>query len=195
MNIKTTIKQHPERNSVNEAAAFLKDGITVSVAFTDEGVPYIVPFTYHYSEEENALYLHGGLSSRALQSLITQPVVCAEVTMVDGMICSKSAKYFSVNYRSVMCWGKASVVEDTGEKAKHLKKMIERYHPNRTEGKDYFPAEERELNATLLVKIAITDMSAKQRSGGPKGPGDSDATVPGTSGVIEIASGISGYIK
>ena len=73
------------------------------------------------------------------------------------------------------------------EKAALFERMISRYHPGRTAGRDYEAASPQELMATAVVEVCIEEMSAKARRGGPKGPRDADPDAPGTCGVSDIA--------
>jgi nitroimidazol reductase NimA-like FMN-containing flavoprotein (pyridoxamine 5'-phosphate oxidase superfamily) len=91
-----------------------------------------------------------------------------------------------MNYRSVVCFGRANVIEDEAEQRTIFEAMTERYFPGRRAGVDYQPATAQQLAATLLVEIVIEEWSAKARRGGPRGPYDTDPTAPGTAGIVPL---------
>ena len=184
---KATIRQHSERNVPERAWEFLAQGQVAHVGFEQDGRPYVIPMLYHYGmDRPDRLYVHGGLSSRLIQHLATGVPVCATVTEIDGLVYSRDARYHSANYRSVMCFGYAHLVEDDELKQSMFVAMTSRYFPGRTPGRDYTIAPKAHLDATPVLEIVIEEMSAKMREGGPKGPRDADANAPGTSGVVEI---------
>ncbi len=183
----TSIRQHAERNVPDRAQEFLAQGSVAHVGFEQDGRPYVIPMLYHYAvDQPDRLYVHGGLSSRLIQHLATGVPVCATVTEVDGLVYSRDARYHSANYRCVMCFGHATLVEDDNVKQTMFAAMTSRYFPGRTAGRDYALAPKSHLDATPVLEIVIEEMSAKMREGAPKGPRDADANAPGTSGVVEI---------
>ena len=181
------IVQHSERNVTDEAPEILSGGIVAHVGFTESGRTYVIPVSYFYDiSKPDRIYIHGGQSSRLMNVLCSGQEVCIEVTQLQGLVYSRSAKYHSMNYRSVVCFGKGRNVVNLKEKAEILRHAIERYFPGRVEGKDYEKAPVEHLNATCLAEITIVEWSAKARDGGPRGPHDSDASAKGTSGVESI---------
>jgi hypothetical protein len=65
-----------------------------------------------------------------------------------------------------------------------LTELIGRYFPGRSAGTDYAHITEPELKATALVELRVEEMSAKGRSGGPRGPFDDDPDAPGNAGIV-----------
>jgi nitroimidazol reductase NimA-like FMN-containing flavoprotein (pyridoxamine 5'-phosphate oxidase superfamily) len=179
------IVQHAERGVPDEAAAILAAGLVAHVGFIAEGRPHVIPMTYQYAPSEpGVLYLHGSLSSRLLSTLAQGAPACVTVTLLDGVVFSKTAKYHSQNYRSVVCYGSARPVKERAIKAKMYEAMISRYTPGRIAGRDYIPAPDSDLDASAVIAFQIESWSAKARSGGPKGPHDADENSPGTCGVL-----------
>ncbi len=184
MSQRTTIKRHPERAVPDQAREILAHGVVAHLGFSVAEQPYVIPFTYHYDPAKpDRLYLHGSHASRTLRHLAKGGPVCVTVTTVQGLVYSRSAQYHSVNYESVVCFGTARVIDDIREKAELFEAMIGRYHEGRTAGRDYEAASEKELAAVAVVEVAIVEVSAKARTGGPKGPLDDDPDAPGTCGV------------
>jgi len=186
----TTIRQHPERSVADRAPEFLARGQVAHLGFEQNGRPYVIPMLYHYSPDRpDRLYVHGGLSSRTIQHLSSGVPLCATVTEIDGLVYSRDARYHSANYRCVMCFGRAHLMEDAAAKQSMFQAMTARYFPGRTAGSDYAAAPKAHLDATPVLEIVIEQISAKLREGGPKGPQDSDQRAPGSCGVVELRRG------
>lgn len=189
MNPKTQIKQHPERSVPKEYSSILAEGRFAHVGFCEEGIPYVIPFLYHYNPEKpDIIYLHGARSSRALRLLADGAPVCVTVTLLDGLVYSRTALHHSANYRSVMCFGAARRISKSGEKDALFRKMIKRYFAGRSSGKDYEVATAAQLDATELLEVQVNSWSAKARRGEANGPKDSDPNAPGSAGVIKMNS-------
>jgi nitroimidazol reductase NimA-like FMN-containing flavoprotein (pyridoxamine 5'-phosphate oxidase superfamily) len=115
--------------------------------------------------------------------------VSVGVTLVDGLVYSKTALYHSVNYESVVLFARAAVDQPAlPEQRRLLDAMIARYFEGRTAGVHYAVRPETHLEATAFVALRIGEWSAKRRQGGPKGPHDADPSVPGTAGVKPLIS-------
>lgn len=189
MNSKTRIRRHPERSVPKECKEILKDGRVAHVGFCQNGQPYVIPFSYYYNAEEpDRLYLHGAYASRALQCLAKGAQVCIEVTLIEGFVYSRTAIDHSINYRSVVCFGRARLITKNSEKAAIFEKMVFRYFPGRTAGCDYEDPSLAHLEGTALLEVKIEAWSAKARRGGPNGPKDSDKHTMGSAGVMVFNS-------
>ncbi len=183
----TTIRQHGERTVPRRAQEFLAQGYVAHIGFEQHGRPYVIPMLYHYdADRPERLYVHGGLTSRLISHLATGVPLCATVTALDGLVYSRDAKYHSANYRSVMCFGRARLLEDDEEKQAMFQAMTLRYCPGRRAGVDYAVAPKSHLDATPVLEIMIDEMSAKMREGGPKGPRDAEKNATGSCGVVEL---------
>ena len=132
------------------------------------------------------LYLHAAHVSRLIGRLQSGDPVCVTVTIVDGLVYSRTAKYHSMNYRSVVCFARAAA--DEGDRGDVLAAMVARYFPGREAGRDYEAAPSTHLDATGFVALEIEEWSAKARTGGPNGPRDSDPDAPGSAGVVQISA-------
>lgn len=186
MNARTSISRHPERGVPDEAADILAAGHVAHVGFVDDEQPYVIPLLYHYERDRrDRIWLHGARASRLQKRLADGRPVCVTVTLVDGVVASKDAKYHSANYRSVVCFGRARPVPER-EKAALFERMTERYFPGRALGADYAPATTGQLRGTSVLEVTIEEWSAKARRGGPRGPRDDDPGAPGTAGVHDL---------
>jgi nitroimidazol reductase NimA-like FMN-containing flavoprotein (pyridoxamine 5'-phosphate oxidase superfamily) len=186
-NMQTRIIQHSERSVVEEAQNILLAGQVAHVGFCLDQQPYVIPVSYHYdAEHPKSIYIHGGKTSRLMNVLCSGAPVCVEVTILDGLVYSRTAKYHSMNYRSAICFGRGRNIESLEEKSEILRHAVERYFPGRTEGQDYEKAPVEHLTATILAEVLIETWSAKARTGGPKGPTDDDPMAQGTAGVLSV---------
>jgi nitroimidazol reductase NimA-like FMN-containing flavoprotein (pyridoxamine 5'-phosphate oxidase superfamily) len=183
------IRRHPERAMPEQAAAILEQGRVAHIGFCVSGAPFVVPFTYQFdAAEPDRLHVHGAPASRALRQIAAGGPVCVTVTLLDDLVYSRSAKYHSVNYRSVVALGHAREIVDPVEKTAVLTRTILRYFQGREVGAHYAPASAAELRGTRLIEIRLEAWSAKVRTGGPLGPMDADPDAPGTAGVIPLGA-------
>jgi uncharacterized protein len=183
---RATIRVHPDRAVPDETAAILEAGLVAHVGFIDDGQPVVIPMTYHIEpDDRTTLYLHGGHHSRLMRLVGTGAPICVTVTIVDGLVYSRTALNHSVNYRSVVCFGHA-VPTPAETQPRVLEGLIARYFPGRTAGRDYAPPPATHLAATAFVAVHIDAASAKARRGGPTGPLDDDPTAFGTAGVQPV---------
>ena len=180
---RTRIKNHPERSVPEEAAEILSAGFVAHVGFIEDGLPYVIPLSYHYdSENPEKLYLHGSVRSRAMELLATGAPVCVTVTLTDGLVYSRKAMNHSMNYRSVVLFGTAREVTDHDEKFGLFDSMVQRYFPDRLLERDYNPPPASDLGVTSLVEVQVEEWSAKARRGGPTGPDDDNPEANGSAG-------------
>ena len=185
---RATVRAHADREVPEEAAVILAAGYVAHVGFVVESQPYVIPMTYQFDPAEaGRLYLHGAHHSRLMAHLAAGAQVCVTVTMVDGLVYSRSALYHSANYRSVVCFARSAAEPDTATSRRVLEAMIARYFPGRRAGRDYEAPSEAHLAATAFVALDIEEWSAKARRGGPKGPRDTDPISWGSAGVIPLS--------
>lgn len=184
---RTSLRVHPERSSPGEVASILRDGLIAHIGIADDAGPVVIPMTYHVaSDRPYTVYIHGAHHSRLMAYIASGKPVCLTVTMVDGLVYSRTALYHSMNYRSAVCFGTARVVDDPAEQLLVAEGLVTRYFPGRVVGVDCEAVPSQHVTATSWVALEITDASAKIRSGPPKGPRDNDPTALGTAGVIEF---------
>jgi uncharacterized protein len=183
---RTKLRVHPERAAPDEVASILEAGVVAHVALADHRGPVVIPMIYHFDRHvPRCLYLHGAPHSSLLEAAAQGVPMCVTVTLLDGLVYSRTALYHSVNYRSVVCFGRARLA-DSAESVPVLHALLRRYFPEREPGRDFEPMPNAHVDATVLLAMEIEDASAKARRGGPKGPRDGDATAPGSAGVIEL---------
>lgn len=162
---RTRLKRLPKRGAHDFAtvAAILDEGFFCHVGFVSNGQPYVIPTGY--GRKDRTLYIHGSFASRMLNELAKGIPLCLTVTLVDGLVLARSGFHSSVNYRSVVVLGKAGLVDEAQEKAAALEIISEQILPGRWA--DIRWPDRKELKATLVLKLAIDEASAKIRTGPP----------------------------
>ena len=184
---RTRIRNHPERAVPEQASEILAQGLVAHVGFVDDGIPYVIPLSYHYDKDApESIYLHGSIRSRAMKALASGAPVCVTVTLTDGLVYSRKAMNHSMNYRSVVLFGRGREVADEDEKFELFDSMVQRYFPGRMVGSDYNTPPPADLGVTALVEVAIEEWNGKRRLGPPTGPDDDDLDAPGSAGVVEL---------
>jgi len=139
----------------------LDEGFICHVGFNVEGQPFVIPTSYGRSGDQ--LYLHGSAASRMLRNLDSGIAVCVTVTLLDGLVLARSIFNHSMNYRSVVILGTATAVLDPEEKLAALRALSEHILPGRwAESRQ---PNEKELKATMALRLPIEEFSAKVRQG------------------------------
>jgi uncharacterized protein len=162
---RSRVKRHPERAHYDRESVFaiLDAALMCHIGYVIDGQPYVTP-TLFWREGER-LYWHGSSASRMLRNQAKGVPVCLTVAHVDGLILARCAFRHSLNYRAVMAFGTASIVDDPAEKEAGLNAFIERIYPGRTG--HMRPIAPQELKATSLMGMTIETASAKIRREGP----------------------------
>jgi len=161
--------------------AILDEGLIGHAAFCVDGQPYAIPMLYARDGEQ--LYMHGSPVSRLLQQLVHGVPMCFTVTLVDGLVLARSAFHHSINYRSVVVLGEASVVRDEHAKQEALRMIVDHVVAGRSD--DVRGPSERELKVTEVVCLPLREVSAKVRTGPPI-DGKDDYAIPAWAGEVPL---------
>lgn len=161
---RTTLHRHPERGSHDwaEIESVLDEGLFCHVGFVDDG-PVVIPS--NYGRMGKRLILHGSPASRMMKTLRSGRDVSIAVTLLDGLVLDASAFDHSMNYRSVVIFGRGTEVTDPAEKRAALDAIVEHIVPGRLP--HLRPMTDKEINATMVVSIPIDEASIKTRTGPP----------------------------
>ncbi|HSQ22835.1 MAG TPA: pyridoxamine 5'-phosphate oxidase family protein, partial [Pyrinomonadaceae bacterium] len=162
---RTTLKRLPKRGSHDREIinSILDEGFICHVGFAVEGRPFVIPTGYARADDK--LLIHGSQASRMLRTLSEGVDVCVAVTLLDGLVLARSAFHHSMNYRSVVIFGRATLVEDRARKISALFALSEHIIPNRWQ--DVREPNESELRQTTVLSLPIDEASAKIRTGPP----------------------------
>lgn len=161
--------------------AILDEALVAHVGFAIEGQPYVIP-TLHARVGEH-VYFHGSSASRTVRALATGASVCLTVTLLDGLVLARSAVHHSVNYRSVVLFGKAAAIEDATEKMAAIEAFTERLIPGRWD--EVRPPTAKELKAIRVLALPLDEASAKLRTGPPVDD-DEDYALDTWAGVVPL---------
>ncbi len=159
------IRRHPERGVYDRQRIFqiIDEALICHVAFVQEDQPFVIP-TLHARHNESVV-LHGASSSRLMKHLESGQEVSLAFTLLDGLVLARSVFSHSVNYRSVVLFGRGQRITSDEEKTIALRQFTEHIMPGRWA--DARPPTALELKATSVVRIPIELASAKIRQGPP----------------------------
>jgi len=159
----------------------LDEGFVCHVGFSVDGQPYVIPTLF--ARVGDAIYFHGSAASRMLRNVSEGISVCITVTLTDGFVLARSVFNHSMNYRSVVALGKAVHVDAPEEILETLHAFTEKILPGRW--KDARQPNEKELKATSVLRLPLTEVSAKIRVGPPEDDAP-DYALPIWAGVIPL---------
>jgi hypothetical protein len=180
---RTRLVREADRAVYDREAAYriLDEGFLCHVGFVTEGQPFVIPTSY--GRKDNCLFIHGSAASRMLRQVKEGVPVCITVTLLDGLVLARSIFNHSMNYRSVVVLGKATLVDDPAEKIEALRLLSEHIIPGRWA--DSRQPNERELKATSVLRVPIDEFSAKVRKG-PVVDDEEDYSFPTWAGVVPL---------
>lgn len=162
---RTTLKRLPQRGNYHRELInrILDEGFICHVGFIVDGQPFVIPTGY--ARVDDKLFIHGAQASRLLRALEKGIDLCLTVTLIDGLVLARSAFHHSMNYRSVVVFGRAAVVDERAEKMAALLALSEHMIPGRWA--DVRKPNERELQLTTVLSLPLKEASAKVRTGPP----------------------------
>jgi nitroimidazol reductase NimA-like FMN-containing flavoprotein (pyridoxamine 5'-phosphate oxidase superfamily) len=180
---RTTLKRLPQRGSYDRDVInqILDEGFVCHVGFAADGRPFVIPTGY--ARVGDRLFIHGSQASRMLRTLEQGIDVCVTVTLLDGLVLARSAFNHSMNYRSVVVFGNARVIDDPDEKLEALRTLSDHMIPGRWD--DVRQPNERELELTTVLSVSLTEASAKVRTGPPIDD-EEDYELPVWAGVVPL---------
>ena len=180
---RTRVVREPDRGIYDRDTLnhILDEAFLCHIGFVADGQPYVIPTSY--GRDGDVLYVHGSAASRMLRNLSQGIPVCITVTLLDGLVLARSVFNHSMNYRSVVILGTATLVDDPDEKLKALRALSEHILPQRWD--DVRQPNEKELKATSVLRVPIQEFSAKVRTGPPIDD-EPDYAFPTWAGVIPL---------
>jgi nitroimidazol reductase NimA-like FMN-containing flavoprotein (pyridoxamine 5'-phosphate oxidase superfamily) len=180
---RSRVLRRPKRAAYDEASVFaiLDAGLLAHVGYVIDGQPFVTPTSYW--REGRTLYWHGSVGGRGLQAQAEGVPVCVTVSHLDGLILARSGIAHSAQYRSVMAFGRARLIEDREAKRAAMNAFVDRLYPGRSGG--LRPTQDAELDAISVVAMTIEEAAAKVKAEGvARLPIDED--WPGWRGVIPV---------
>jgi uncharacterized protein len=160
------VKRLPERAAYDAETIYkiLDEALICHVGIAHDNQPFVIP-TIH-ARRGDSLLLHGATTSRLLNHIQAGNPICVATTLLDGLVVARGIFHNSMNYRSVVLFGVARVLQDPSEKYDALFALTERIMPGRWN--DARLPSKKELKGTTIVEMPIESATAKMRMGGPK---------------------------
>jgi uncharacterized protein len=176
------IRREPQRGRYDRETidAILDEALLCHLGFEVDGQPHVIP-TLH-ARVGDRLYVHGSAASRMLRHAVAGAPMCATATIFDGLVLARSVFNHSVNYRSVVVYGHAALV-DGGEKREALHALTEQLAPGRWD--DARQPTDQELKATWILSLPLDEASAKVRTGAEEDEPE-DLELPVWAGVVPV---------
>jgi uncharacterized protein len=155
------VRRVPNRGSYDKKVVYeiLDSSLVCHIAYVIDGRPYCTPTGFW--REGDHLYWHGSSASRMLRTQGKGIDVCLTVTHVDALVMARSGFHHSINYRAVMAFGHAHVVDDPNEKLKLMDNFVDRIYPGRS--RLIRQPTPQEFKATTMMSMVIDTASAKIR--------------------------------
>jgi nitroimidazol reductase NimA-like FMN-containing flavoprotein (pyridoxamine 5'-phosphate oxidase superfamily) len=180
---RTQVHRLPKRGVYDRDAVYriLDEGLVCHVGFVADGKPVVIPTGY--GRDGDTFYIHGSTASRMFRALGKGTDICVTVALVDGLVLARSAFHHSMNFRSVIIFGKASLLEDPVAKREALRIFTEHVMPGRWE--EIRQPTEKELQVTTVLAVPLEEVSAKVRTGPPIDD-EEDYMLPVWAGVLAL---------
>jgi nitroimidazol reductase NimA-like FMN-containing flavoprotein (pyridoxamine 5'-phosphate oxidase superfamily) len=180
---RTRVVREPHRGVYDRETIYkiLDEGFVCHVGFSREAQPFVIPTLY--ARVGDTIYFHGSAASRMLRGAASGIPVCITVTLIDGLVLARSVFNHSMNYRSVVALGKATLVDQPEEKLEALRAFTEKILPGRWD--DARQPNDKELKATSILQLPLTEVSAKIRSG-PVQDDEEDYILPVWAGIVPL---------
>ncbi|MFQ5553803.1 MAG: pyridoxamine 5'-phosphate oxidase family protein [Acidimicrobiia bacterium] len=165
----------------------IDEALICHVGIVHEGHPVVLP-TIH-ARVGSTLYFHGSPASRMLRSMRDGDEICVTITLIDGLVVARSAFHHSMNYRSVVVFGRPRIIEDGDEKLMALESITDHVLAGRWA--EARPMSDIERRGTLVAALDLGEASAKVRTGGPEDDAE-DYDLPIWAGVVplRVAAGV-----
>ena len=142
--------------------AFIKEAKVGHVATSVDGQPFLTPTIFWYDEENHQVVFHSNLAGRIRSNIETNPKVSMEASELGKLLPSNVALEFSLQFRSVVIFGTARIINDPIEAQRMLYGLLGKYFPAMTAGKEYREITEKELRATSIYAIKVEAWSGKE---------------------------------
>jgi uncharacterized protein len=156
------VRRRPNRGRYDRASVYdiLDAAMTCHIAYVIDGQPYCTPTAFW--REGDHLYWHGSSASRMLRNQSQGLPVCLTVTHMDAIVLARCGFNHSINYRSVMAYGTARLIEDREEKLRAMDAFVDRFFPGRATA--LRPPTAQEIKATSIVCMEMEQASGKIRA-------------------------------
>ncbi|GAB3477828.1 pyridoxamine 5'-phosphate oxidase family protein [Amycolatopsis cihanbeyliensis] len=181
---RTRLGRKKDRAATERAAlhTILDEALVCHLGMVVDGSPLVLPTGY--GRDGDTLYLHGSTGAASLRAAGGGVEVCVTVTLVDGIVYSRSVNNHSMNYRSAVVYGRPRVLTERQEKLRGLRVLTDHLAPGSWEHAR--EVNEKELAAVTVLALDLAEASAKVRSGDPADPPEDVHGVEAWAGVLPI---------
>jgi nitroimidazol reductase NimA-like FMN-containing flavoprotein (pyridoxamine 5'-phosphate oxidase superfamily) len=161
----------------------LDEALFCTISYSVDNQPFSIPTSFVRYEDK--IYIHGSVGSHFIRQIEKGIPVCITVMLVDDLVVAKSAFSHSVNYRSVVIFSKAEIIEDVEKKIESFEWLTNKIVPGSWE---YLrPVKNNEVKKTTALAFSLEEASAKMRSGMPLDE-EEDLDLPIWSGLIPLSN-------
>ncbi|MEM6796424.1 MAG: pyridoxamine 5'-phosphate oxidase family protein [Acidobacteriota bacterium] len=140
---------------------FLAEAPLGVLATSDAEGPSLNPNLFVYDPETRSIFLHTAHQGRTRDAVKEQPCVAFSAAHMGRLLPAESAVNFSVEYASVIVYGRASIVEERGPAKRALDLFMRKYAPQFEPGVDYRDTSDRDLARTSVLRIDVESWSGK----------------------------------
>ncbi len=183
---RTRLRRKPQRGSHDRAVidAIVDEALVCHLACVTPHGPLVLPTTH--VRVADRLFVHGSAVNGIMTALAGGIDACVAITLLDALVLARTAFHHSVNYRSVVVFGRAAAVEDPAEKRAALAALIDKVEPGRSSR--CRPPNDKELAATIVLAMSLAEASAKIRTGPPLPDDGEDAALPYWAGIVPLVT-------
>jgi hypothetical protein len=184
---RTKLRRKPARGSHDREVIdrICDEALICHVGFAASHGPVVIPTTFVRVGPE--IHIHGSVGSAMLTALVEGGSACITITLLDALVLAKTALHHSANYRSVLAFGRAREVTERDEKVGSLARLLDKIEPGRSRACRL--PNDKELKMTRVVALALTEASAKIRTGPPLAEENpEDAALPFWAGIIPLVT-------
>ncbi len=142
---------------------FLKQAPYGVTATAIDEQPFLTTNLFAYDEDTNAIYLHSADKGRTASNIKTNERVCFSVSQMGRLLPAEKSCEFSVEYASLVVFGRAQILSDNTERAYGLQRLLDKYFPHLKPGEHYPNMSIKEMRGTAVYRIEIINWSGKQK--------------------------------
>jgi uncharacterized protein len=159
----TAFQRLPEYTRDDEwIRVFLRGARVAHISSSRDGQPFLTPSTFWFDEGNHRIIFHSNIAGRIRSNIEASPKVCIEVSELGKMLPSNVALEFSLQFRSVVVFGAARLVDDPQEARRVLYGLIHKYFPLMTPGREFREITDKELRSTSVYTVQIEEWSGKE---------------------------------
>jgi nitroimidazol reductase NimA-like FMN-containing flavoprotein (pyridoxamine 5'-phosphate oxidase superfamily) len=180
---RSTLRRHCERarQDRTELYAVLDEALICHLGVVTGGAPMVLPTCF--GRREDVLYLHGSTGAVSIGAGSNGPA-CVTITLLDGLVYARSVMHHSANFRSAVVYGTPRPVTEEPEKLRALEAIVEHTTPGSWEHARQ--PSRKELAATTVLALDLTEASLKVRTGPPGDDEDDVVSGRAWAGVLPV---------